>query len=267
FRASLVAATSLFDIFLIIAVMTALLRALKDLGADEKMIQPFQHVMRNGHISFIILVIVTYAISLFFWPTPAVPLVGAILIPVAIKAGLSPLGAGIAIALAGQGMALSSDYIIQIAPTLSASASNLSVSVVADRSLILSIITGVIAIGLAYLFLRKTIQAPSEKHLKVWEESGMEDKEESKAENIDTKSGQKGSFFAILVPISFLLIVGLMIYTKFTGSAEAEGGEGAALIGGAAFLLLIAAAATDNMKTSLEQVSKHSIDGLIFAFK
>src|SRR5690625_4442427 len=144
FRASLVAAGSLFDIFLIIAVMTALLRALKDLGADQKMIVPFQKVMTNGHISFIILAVVTYAISLFFWPTPAVPLVGAILIPVAIRAGLSPLGAGVAIALAGQGMALSSDYIIQSAPTLSASAGNLPVNVVADRALILSIITDLI---------------------------------------------------------------------------------------------------------------------------
>src|SRR5690625_4197843 len=146
--------------------------------------------MRNGHISFIVLVVVTYAISLFIWPSPAVTLVGAILIPVAIRAGLPPVGAGIAISLAGQGMALSSDYIIQIAPTLSASASNLSVSVVADRALILSIITGVIAIGLAYLYLRKTVQAPSEKHLKVWEESGMKDTEEGKTEMIDTKSGR-----------------------------------------------------------------------------
>src|SRR5690625_1389491 len=56
FRASLVAASSLFDIFLIIAVMTALLRALKEIGADEKMIIPFQKVMVNGHVSYIILV-------------------------------------------------------------------------------------------------------------------------------------------------------------------------------------------------------------------
>src|SRR5699024_5554781 len=113
FRASLTAASSLFDIFLIIAVMTALLNALKDIGADEKMIQPFQGVMRNGTISFFVIVVVTYGISMFFWPTPAVPLVGAILIPVAVRAGLPPIGAGIAISLAGQGMALSSDYMIQ----------------------------------------------------------------------------------------------------------------------------------------------------------
>ncbi|MEI3612373.1 hypothetical protein [Pseudogracilibacillus sp. SO30301A] len=269
FRASLVAASSLFDIFLIIAVMTALLRSLKDIGADQKMIVPFQKVMVNGHVSYFVLIIITYVISLFFWPTPAVPLVGAILIPVAIRAGLPPLGAGIAISLAGQGMALSSDYIIQIAPTLSASASNLSVSVVADRALVLSIITGVIAIGLAYLFLRKKIQSPSENHLKVWEETGMknesDEEETSKSNQIFNK--KKGNFFAFLVPIAFLFIVGYMVYSKVSGTAEMEGGEGAALIGGAALLLLLASALTNNMKESLEQVSKHIIGGLIFAFK
>ena len=67
FRASLVAATSLFDIFLIIAVMTALLSALKQIGADEKMILPFQRIMVNGHVSYLVLIAVTYTISLFFW--------------------------------------------------------------------------------------------------------------------------------------------------------------------------------------------------------
>ena len=271
FRASLEAASSLFDIFLIIAVMTALLRSLKDLGADQKMIIPFQKVMVNGHVSFFVLVMITYVISLFFWPTPAVPLVGAILIPVAIKAGLPPVGAGIAIALAGQGMALSSDYIIQIAPTLSASAANLNVSVVADKALVLSIITGVVAIGLAYMYLRKSIQAPSERHLHVWEKGGMDDTgNETETDEIQEKNNtkeKKGKFFAFFVPITFLFLVMFMIYSKVSGSAEMEGGEGAALIGGAALLLLIAASMTDNIKASLEQVSKHIIGGLVFAFK
>src|SRR5699024_8909558 len=65
FQASLVAAVSFFDVFLIIAIMTALLRSLKELQADEKMIEPFQKWMSNGHISFIVLFVVTYGISLF----------------------------------------------------------------------------------------------------------------------------------------------------------------------------------------------------------
>src|SRR5699024_9591122 len=244
------------------------------IGADEKMIVPFQRVMINGHVSYFILIAVTYGISLFFWPTPAVPLVGAILIPVAIRAGLPPIGAGIAISLAGQGMALSSDYVIQIAPTLSASAANLDVTAVADRALVLSLVTGFFAIGLAYLFLRKSILRPNAAHLRKWEESG---ENEEKGENLDEsttekeslvgKTVQKSKWFAIIVPITFLIVVIFMGYTKFSGTAEMEGGAGAALIGGMALLLLIAATATFNVKGALERVSNHIIEGLVFAFK
>src|SRR5699024_2503532 len=81
FNANMVAATELFNIFLIITFMMALLHSLKDLGADRQMIQPIQKVMVNGHVSFFVLIIVTYVISLFFWPTPAVPLICALLVP------------------------------------------------------------------------------------------------------------------------------------------------------------------------------------------
>ena len=73
FNASLVAATSLFSIFLIIAMVTSMLRALEGLGADRRMVAPFRKVMRNGHLAWWTLVIVTYFISLFFWPTPRGP--------------------------------------------------------------------------------------------------------------------------------------------------------------------------------------------------
>ena len=88
FNASLVAAKELFNIFLIIAMVTAMLGALRQLGADRMMVAPFRRVMRAGTSSFLVLAAVTYVISLFFWPTPAVPLVGAVLVPVAIRAGM-----------------------------------------------------------------------------------------------------------------------------------------------------------------------------------
>ncbi|HZW67487.1 MAG TPA: hypothetical protein VFF20_02560 [Pseudogracilibacillus sp.] len=272
FRASLVAASSLFDIFLIIAVMTALLRSLRDMGADERMIVPFQKIMVNGHVSYFVLIIVTYGISLFFWPTPAVPLVGAILIPVAIRAGLPPIGAGIAISLAGQGMALSSDYVIQIAPTLSASTANLDVAAVADRALVLSLITGIVAITLAYIFIRKSILHPDARYLKAWEEQDMTEGEDErvkeKEEQAQTKqTAGKSKVFALLVPLAFLGVILFMAYTKFSGTAALEGGAGAALIGGMALLLLIAATTTHKVKGALERVSNHIIEGLIFAFK
>ncbi|MCM2209595.1 hypothetical protein MYF61_28640, partial [Klebsiella quasipneumoniae] len=117
---SLVAAKELFNIFLVIAFMTALLNALKTLRSDIRMVEPFRLVMKNGHSAYFILAGITYVISLFFWPTPAVPLVSAILLPAAIAAGLPPLAGAMAIAIAGQGMALSSDYVIGVAPGISA---------------------------------------------------------------------------------------------------------------------------------------------------
>ncbi|MGO4886801.1 hypothetical protein ACJ2A9_03505 [Anaerobacillus sp. MEB173] len=268
FNASLTAAGELFNIFLIIAIMTALLHSLKSLGADQQMITPFQRVMKNGHLSFWIIVFVTYAISLFFWPTPAVPLVGALLIPVAIRAGLPPIGAAIAISLAGQGMALSSDYVIQIAPMLSATAAGVEVSAVADKAFILSIVTGAIAITLAYFFLRKSILKPSEKHLIAWENNGDVEYESGRKEVMKQEKSKHSVLFAILVPISFTIIIIYMVLAKFSDAIPSiEGGSGAALIGGTAVVLLILASFFKNLKKSLTNVSDHIVKGFLFAFK
>ncbi|OOL27161.1 membrane protein, partial [Rhodococcus rhodochrous] len=169
FNASLVAAKELFNIFLIIALVTAMLGALRQLGADRLMVAPFRRVMRTGTSSFVVLAVVTYVISLFFWPTPAVPLVGAVLIPVAIRAGLSPLSVGMVIAICGQGMALSSDYIIKVAPGISATAAGADVDAVADKSLVLSLVVGVTALAITFVAQRRTWRAPSPDLLVEWE--------------------------------------------------------------------------------------------------
>ena len=169
FNASLVAAQELFNIFLIIALVTAMLGALREMGADRLMVTPFRRVMRAGTSSFLILALVTYVISLFFWPTPAVPLVGAVLIPVAIRAGLTPLSVGMVIAIAGQGMALSADYIIKVAPGISATAAGVDPDSVADKSLVLSLIVGVVALLVTYVTQRGTWRKPSPELLVAWE--------------------------------------------------------------------------------------------------
>ncbi|GAB6933267.1 hypothetical protein JCM14719A_16200 [Calditerricola satsumensis] len=63
FNANLVAAKELFNIFLIIAFMVALLHALRDLGADRHMVKPVQKIMNNGHIGYWIIAFVTYMFS------------------------------------------------------------------------------------------------------------------------------------------------------------------------------------------------------------
>jgi hypothetical protein len=170
FNGSLVAAKELFSIFLVIALMTSLLNALRALGADRAMVRPFRRVMVNGHVAFVAVAAITYVISLFFWPTPAVPLVAATLLPAAIAAGLPAMGAAIAIAIAGQGMALSSDYIIRVAPAISARAAGMAdaAGTIADKALVLSLVTGGVALLLGYLAIRSRIADPDPRHLQRW---------------------------------------------------------------------------------------------------
>lgn len=174
FNASLVSAQQLFNIFLIIALVTGMLGALRALGADTKMVAPFRRVMRNGHLAFWTLAAVTYLISLFFWPTPAVPLIGAVLIPVAIRAGLRPMAVAFTVAVAGQGMALSSDFVVGVAPGLSAKAAGVSTSSVANRALVLSLIVGVVALVIGYVLEVRRMRKPAQQWLDEWEADAAE---------------------------------------------------------------------------------------------
>jgi hypothetical protein len=268
FQANLVAAQELFNIFLIITFMLALLNSLKDLRADKQMIQPIRKMMTNGHVSFFVLVGVTYVISLFFWPTPAVPLICALLVPAAVRAGLPVMTAAVAIAIAGQGMALSSDYIVQVAPSLSATAAGVDTAAVADKGLVLSIVAGGIAILLAYLFYRKTIRSRDDERNEK-EVQNMQS-ESSSNKTPHTKNLDKWSkLFAVVVPLTLLGVVIYMVYEKLLSGRMSglEGGDGAALVGGVAVILLLLSTIAFGKKHALDYISTHITDGFTFAFK
>ncbi|MDN3565156.1 hypothetical protein QWZ14_12365 [Paeniroseomonas aquatica] len=299
FNGSLVAAKELFSIFLVIAFMTALLNALRSLGADQQMVRPFQRVMTNGHVAYLVLAAVTYVISLFFWPTPAVPLVAATLLPAAIYAGLPAMGAAAAIAIAGQGMALSSDYVIRVAPAISARAAGMAdaATIIADKTLLLSLVTGLVALGLAWLRIRRDIRAPSQRHLAAWQEGATLGA--SLAEQREQVAPSIGSFdksvlalraaeglpetgdaappaprhpwcnaMAILTPIVFLLVILVMLAPKLVaGLPELKGGDAAALVGGTAALMMLIATFAADGRQAMHTAADHIIDGLVFSFR
>lgn len=299
FNASLVAAQELFNIFLIIAFITAMLGALREMGADKLMVTPFRRVMRAGTSSFITLAIVTYVISLFFWPTPAVPLVGAVLIPVAIRAGLSPLSVGMVIAIAGQGMALSSDYIIKVAPGISATSAGVDPDGVADKALVLSLITGIAALLITYVMQRRTWQSPSADLLVAWENKA--DKLGLPEAGTDAGSGGTGpapratdthtpvptgsggtsatatlapadtptkpalpnslaaKVFAALVPAAYLAFIAYLLLGKFTSLVPPLQGGDAAGIVGGIAAILLFAACLTNDKRDFLESSSTHI--------
>lgn len=302
FSASFVAAKELFNIFLVITFMTALLNALKVIQADVRMVEPFRKVMVGGPISFLVIALSTYAISLFFWPTPAVPLVSAILLPAAIAAGLPPLTGAMVIAIAGQGMALSSDYVIGVAPGISAKAAGAAVSVaaVADRALVLSLITGFVALTITYIVMRKGFKKPDPALLDAWqaraadssleviEHSGSFDKAEMArglgyGEDADEAAtiaaadralrAQKrikwSKLFAVVTPLAFLGVIFIMVLPGLIpGLPALRGGDAAGLVGGVAFvLMMLATLAAEGPRKMLDACPEHMTDGFVFAFR
>jgi TRAP-type C4-dicarboxylate transport system permease large subunit len=95
FSASAVATTELLNIFLVLTAVTAMLGAMTTIGAEQRMINPIARLTKNGVVSYFVLFGVTYLLSMVFWPTPSLALIAAILLPAAIRAGLSPLAAAI----------------------------------------------------------------------------------------------------------------------------------------------------------------------------
>ncbi|VEF49699.1 putative transport protein [Bacillus freudenreichii] len=274
FNANLVAAKELFSIFLIISLMIALLNALKGLGADQKLIMPLQKVMVNGHVSFLILFATTYVISLFFWPTPAVPLICALLVPAAVRAGVPVMVAAMVVVISGQGMALSSDYIIQVAPVISASAAGIDKALITDKLMVLSLITGFSALSIVYFSARKAMSkktATSEEGMKMQESFFEEVGElaatvEEDAEIVQRKE-RWGKAFAFIVPLSMLAVMIYMFQFKISGGSGFEGTDGAAFVGGVATILLVLATIALNRIQALDQISEHLTDGFVFAFK
>ncbi|HHX51495.1 MAG TPA: hypothetical protein GX711_08660 [Clostridia bacterium] len=257
FNASLVAGQDLLSIFLIIGLMVALLKSLSVIGADEMMVVPLKKMMVSPLVSYIVLAVATFVISLFFWPTPAVPLVGALLVPVAIRAGLPPMLGAMALALAGQGMALGGDIVIQGAPGLTAAAAGVPVALVTSKAGWLSAITGIVALVLAYLFMRPEIAR--------FQSEGEPDAElpvEPEGQKSWTESDRsKGRFLIYLLAIAMIfVIVGLFVF-------QLRGGDASALLGGVALSITLIAALLVRGKGGLDAIADYVADGLVFAFR
>ncbi|MFY9417112.1 MAG: hypothetical protein WAQ41_08735 [bacterium] len=264
FEASMAAAVELFSIFLIIGLMVGMLKAMSRTGADEMMISPLKGLLVSPLVSYVVLALATLVVALFFWPTPSVPLVGALLAPVAIKAGLPPLAAAMAIALAGQGMALAGDVIIQGAPKLTALAAGVPVEALLYKVGILTVIAGVIALTLGYWQMRPEIilfqKRIKEQGGEILDVIGAGQAMGTQAEDrVDAPGVAK--FLAILVPVVMGLVIIAMIRFQILG------GDATALLGGAAAVITVIATWLTSGVKSLDEIADCIGDGLVFAFR
>lgn len=257
FSSFIYAITELLSTIIIICVIVAMSRVLLKTGINEVMVSPFAKIIKNPTLAFWTIGILMMLISWFFWPSPAVALLGAVLLPVAIRAGLPALGVAMAMNLFGHGIALSGDFVIQGAPKLTADAAGLPVHEVISASIPLVIVMGIVTTVVAFLLLKRDMKRGTIDMI------GNFDGETQEQEEVDTNllSMRQKRIFAILIPIVFLLNVVAMSIFDLTG------GDATALIGGTTLALLLLLSMFAHKNAGLEKTTSYLIQGFQFGFK
>ncbi|MEE3950517.1 hypothetical protein [Peribacillus frigoritolerans] len=254
FNSFIFAITELMSTILIISIIVAMSTVLTKSGINDVMIAPFAKFIKNPTLAFWVIGIVMMVISWFFWPSPAVALLGAVLLPVALRAGLPALGVAMAMNLFGHGIALSGDFIIQAAPKLTGDAASIPVGDVIAASIPLVITMGVVTTLSAFILLKRDMKLG---RIKADNEGFVQD--QTISENLLTL-GQK-KFFAVFIPIAFLLDVVALSILKL------QGGDATALVGGTAVFILLVLSLVAHKQQGLEKSTGYLIQGFQFGFK
>ncbi|WP_370836153.1 hypothetical protein [Clostridium tertium] len=256
FNSFVYATKELMPTIFIISVVTAMSRSLIDSGINDEIVSPFKGVIKNYWIAYWVIGIVMMILSWFFWPSPAVALIGALFLPLAKKAGLPAMGVAIAMNLFGHGIALSSDYIIQAAPKLTADAAGIPIGSVISASVPLAITMGVVTTTVAFYYLRKDIKSGA---MTIEDTINYEEISNENKIAISSKKVRRALAFLILV----LFALDLVIMFK----ANLQGNDATALIGGTAVFILSLVSVVSYKKESLEKVTENLVKGLRFGFK
>ena len=256
FNSFIFAITELMSTILIISIIVAMSTVLTKCGINDVMIAPFARFIKNPTLAFWVIGLVMMGISWFFWPSPAVALLGAVLLPVALRAGLPALGVAMAMNLFGHGIALSGDFVIQAAPKLTADAASIPVGDVISASIPLVITMGVVTTVSAFIFLKRDMRLG---RIQPTVQEAIDEDQDGMNEELLTM-GQK-RFFAIFIPLAFLLdVVGLWLL-------KLQGGEATALVGGTAVFILLILSLVAHSHHGLEKSTSYLIKGFQFGFK
>ena len=156
FQSFIYSITELLPTILIISIIVSMSNLLVQTGINDTMISPFTKMIRTPTLAYWIIGLLMMTISFFFWPSPAVALMGSYFITGCCTRRSSSIGVAIAMNLFGHGIALSGDFVIQGAPKLTADAAGLPVSSVVSASVPLVIVMGVVTTSFAFSSYEKS---------------------------------------------------------------------------------------------------------------
>lgn len=257
FNSFIFAIVELIGTILIISIIVSMSNILSDTGISEIMISPFTRFIKSPTLAYWVIGLLMMTISWFFWPSPAVALIGAVMLPVAMKAGLPAISVAMIMNIFGHGIALSGDFIIQGAPKITADAAGIGVGELISASIPLVFVMGLVTTVTAFIIMKKDLKSGK---LKV-EEKDLKENNVNEKRLQDKLSDKSKKTFAVLVPLLFAVDVIVMF------TANLRGGDATALVGGTAIFILIIVSFKVYSGKALEEVTKSIVAGLKFGFE
>ena len=241
----------LLSIIVVIALVVAMSHAMIAVGADQMLMRPVGRIIRTRNTAFWAIGLAMLIVSWLIWPSPAVALIGALLLPVASRVGLPAIWAAVAMNLFGHGAGLSSDFFIQGAPDITATAAGVDTVTVMRASLPLWAVMCITTFAVAFFLMHRDLkQNPSLATVELHDFSRT------------IERPRLAIAIAVLIPVALLFDVGLMVRFGITG------GDATALVAGTALILMsITTIADHGVKNALEIATDHLRDGFIFAIK
>lgn len=256
------AGSEFIGIILVISTIVAMSKLLQEIGANDLMVAPVASLIRTPDLAYWFVGIVMFVVSLFFWPSPSTALVGAVLLPVALRVGLPAIGVAMAMNLFGHGTALSGDFIIQGAPTITSKAAGLEVSSVISASFPLVLIMGLVSTVVGYIMLKRDLNAGKFKaEVAAYQTAAAANDVANDVAASKKMATPVARWAAVVVPIAFLLDLVVM------ATAKLRGGDATALVGGTAFMILVVFTIIVYGMDSLDKIREFLKQGLVFGIE
>lgn len=250
----------LFPIILSISAIVAMSEVLKKSGVNEMMVYPFTFLIRSPVLAFWGIGLTIMIFSWFFWPSPAVALLGAFLVPVASKVGLPPLATAISMNLFGHGIALSGDYFIQGSPKITSQVTHVPLPDILSSSVPLVISMGIVSVLIAYVAIHRDLKKGN-LTMKTGLKADQADEPKKASEQGKQLSQVTKVFLALLVLLVFVGNITAMLVFRL------QGDNAMGLIGGTSLLVMIVVNMVHQPKTALKSTILHLNEGFSFAFR
>jgi hypothetical protein len=165
-----------------------------------------------------------------------------------------------AISMFGYGCALTTDYIIQGAPGITAKAANITVGAVMAKSVPMLIVWGMIALPLSFIAVRKDIRANAGKPIE-WAPFEITPDAKAEREKWTKAAPAFKKFILTIIVILFALDIVAMLVFKL------RGGDATALLGGTVGLIMVIVGFGVYGKEGFEKLSTHARAGFMFGVR